>query len=272
VSLFVVGAILLYAQDKTAQDEPPALAPPNQTAVDLNNQGVALRLALRPAEASDAFLRALKIAEETGGERLLATVLGGLGATLVDQGEFARAEPVLRRSLALFEKTAGPDSIEAGEAANNLAMVYRKNGELAQAEAQLERALPLMENHLGRDSPTLALALKNMFIVLAEQKRWDDAEPYLMRALEIAKALPESVQLAEIEENLALLEAHRGQFREAAQTMELVIAIEERTLKPEDPRVAQSLESYSGYLKKTNQKAQARLAAERAKAIRRTNF
>ncbi len=38
--------------------------------------------------------------------------------------------------------------------------------------------------------------------------------------------------------------------------MELVIAIEERTLRPQDPRVAQSLKSYSSYLKKINQRAQ----------------
>jgi tetratricopeptide (TPR) repeat protein len=235
--LIVFGATLAYTQQ-------------NQTAADLNNSGVALRLASRPAEASEAFSRALKIAEDTGDQRLLATALGGLGAALVDLGEFARAQPVLRRSLALFEMTAGPDSLEAAEAANNLAMVYRKNGELAQAQAQLERALPLMEKYLGRDHPVLAMAFNNMFIVLAEQKQWDLAEPYLLRALEIAKALPESVQLAEIEENLALLEAHRGQFHEAAQTMQLVIAIEERTLRPQDPRVAQSHKSYSNYLKK----------------------
>ncbi len=253
-----------------------------QTAADLNNSGVALRLAARAAEAIEAFSRAIKIAEDTGDQRLLATALGGLGATLVDLGEFARAQPVLRRSLALFEKTAGPDSIEAGEAANNLAMVYRKNGDLVQAQAQLERALPLMEKYLGSGNAALALAFNNMFIVMVEQKRaeqkqWDLAEPYVMRALEIAKALPESVQLAEIEENLALLEAHRGQFHEAAQTMELVIAIEERaiearTMRPEDPRLAQSFESYSGYLKKINLRAQARQAQDRAKAIRRTFF
>jgi tetratricopeptide (TPR) repeat protein len=275
-SLLVFGAMLAYTQNNP-QSKP-------QDAVALNNSGVALRLASRPTEASEAFRRALKIAGDTGDDRLLATVLGGLGATLVDLGEFARAQPVLRRSLALFEKTAGPDSIEAGEAANNLAMVYRKNGDLAQAQMQLERALPLMEKYLGNDSPALAMAYNNMFIVLverkeaerkeaerkeADEKQWANAELYLMRALEIAKVLPESVQLAEIEENLALLEAHRGQFHEAAQTMELVIAIEERTLKPEDPRMAQSLESYSGYLKKINRKAQARLAADRAKAIRR---
>src|SRR5271169_1995977 len=145
---------------------------PAETASALNNSGVALRLASRPTEAIETFNRALKIAENTGDERLLATVLGGLGATLVDLEEFARAQPVLRRSLALFEKTSGPDSIEAGEAANNLAMVYRKNGDLAQAQAQLERSLPLLQKYLGNGNAVLALALNNMFIVLAEQKQW----------------------------------------------------------------------------------------------------
>lgn len=263
--LAVVGAMVAYPQGAV------------QDAAALNNSGVALRLASRPSEAIEAFNRALKIAEDSGDQRLLATVLGGLGATLVDLGEFARAQPVLRRSLALFEKTAGPDSIEAGEAANNLAMVYRKNGDLAQAQVQLEHALPLMERSLGGQNPALAMAFKNMFIVLAEQKRWDDAEPYLLRALEVAKALPESFQLAEIEENLALLQAHRGQFHEAAQTMQQVIAIEDRTLRREDPRLAlsarvQSLESYSAYLKKSNQRAQARQVEDRAKAIRRAGL
>jgi hypothetical protein len=112
----------------------------------------------------------------------------------------------------------------------------------------------------------------NMFAVLAEQKQWDSAEPYLMRAMEIARNLPESVQLAEVEQNLALLEAHRGEFREAAQIMGDVIAIEGRTLNVDDPRIAQSLATYSGYFANINQKAQARQAQERRRAIRRTTF
>ena len=256
--------MLAYAQSSSPDGQ--------ATAAALNNSGVALRLASRPAEAIEAFNRAVKIADDTGDQRLLATALGGLGATLVDLGEFARAQPVLRRSLALFEKTTGPNSIEAGEAANNLAMAYRKNGDLTQAQALQERALRLMENNLASDSPALALAFNNMFIVLAEQKRWNVAEPYLLRALEIAKAIPESLQLAEIEENMALLDAQHGQFHEAAQIMEQVITIEGHTMRPDDPRVAQSLESYSTYLKKINQRAQARQAQDRAKAIRRTIF
>ena len=118
----------------------------------------------------------------------------------------------------------------------------------------------------------VAKTFNNMFVVLAEQKQWDSAEAYLMRAMEIARSLPESVQLAEVEENLALLEAHRGEFREAAQIMGDVIAIEGRMLSVDDPRIAQALATYSGYFAKINQKAQSRQAQERRRAIRRTTF
>ena len=118
----------------------------------------------------------------------------------------------------------------------------------------------------------VAKTFNNMFVVLAEQKQWDSAEPYLMRAMEIARSLPESIQLAEVEKNLALLEAHRGEFREAAQIMGDVIAIEGRTLSVDDPRIARSLATYSAYFAKINQKAQARQAQERRRAIRRTTF
>ena len=228
-----------------------------------------MRLAGRPAEAMAKFNGAIKLAEAAGDDRLLATALGGLGSALVDQGEFARAQPVLRRSLALFEKRTGADSLETGAAANNLAMVYRKSGDLPQAQAQLERALPSMEKHLDPHSVELETAFNNMFIVLAEQKQWDPAEPYVLRALAIAKAVPENPLRADVEENLALLQAHRGQFREAVETMEQVIAIEERTLGTGSSRLAESLESYAAYLKKNSQKAEARRAEERARGIRR---
>ncbi len=185
-----------------------------EVAAALNNLGVALRLAGRPAEADPIFRRALEIAEPSNDRRLLATVLGGLGATLVDRAEYARAEPVLRRSLAIFEAVVGPDSLESAEAANNLAMLYRRTGELARAEEQLERALPLMERHLGGFDSSLAIALNSMFVVLAEQQEWDRAEPYLRRALIIGQEVfPDSAQMTEFRQNLALLNAHRARAK-----------------------------------------------------------
>ncbi len=238
----------------------------------LNNLGVSLRRASRPAEALPKFNDAIKIAEDSGNDRLLAAALAGLGAALVDLGEFARAQPVLRRSLSIFEKTTGSDSLETGAAANNLAMVYRKTGDFVQAQAQLEHALPLMEKYLGPKSRELEIALNNMFDVLAEQQAWDQAEPYVERALEIAKRLPDDALLADIQENMALLLAHQKQFREAARTMHDVIGLEERILEPDDRRLARSLDTYAGYLKKIGQKSEARRVEERAKTIRRAGL
>lgn len=267
--LLACGALLAFAQSAgttlntgTTLNNGPAL----------NNLGVQMRLSFRPADAIVQFNAAIQLAESSGDDRLLATALGGLGASLVDQGEFARAEPVLRRSLAIFEKITGPDSLETGEAANNLAMTYRKDGDLAHAQAQLERALPLMQMHLDPHSAELEIAFNNMFIVLAEQKHWDQAEPYVRHALEIALMRPEDANRADIEENLALLQAHRAQYRDAVKTMERVIGIEERTLGPDDQRLARSLESYAAYLRKTNQKPQAQQAEQRARLMRRAGL
>jgi tetratricopeptide (TPR) repeat protein len=267
--LFACGAMLAFAQAGSSSG--PGFIKQSEGA-SLNNRGVELRRESRPAEAILQFNAAIRIADAAGDNRLLATALGGLGASLVDEGEFARAEPVLRRSLALFEKISGPDSLETGEAANNLAMLYRKDGDLARAQAQLERALPLMQMYLKPRSTELEIACNNMFIILAEQKKWDQAEPFVQRALEIATALPESPDAADVEENLALLQAHRGQYRAAAQTMQQVIGIEERTLGPESPRLAGSLESYAGYLRKISQKSAAEQAERRARELRRAGL
>lgn len=249
-----------------------AFSASGQDATTLNNEGVQLRLASRPAEAIFKFNAAIRIAQDSGDERLLAAALGGLGASLVDEGEISRAQPVLRRSLALFEKSTGADSLETGEAANNLAMVYRKSGDLAQAQALLERALPLMQKFLASASQELEIAFNNMFIILAEQKKWDQAEPYLKQALEISATLPVGPTEADVEENLALLQSHRRQFRDAAQTMQRVIAVEEKTLGPENQRLAESLESYAAYLRKNGQKAEAANAERRARTIRRAGL
>lgn len=226
----------------------------------------------QPAGTTADFNAAIKIADASGDTHLLAAALGGLGASLANQAEYVRAEPVLRRSLALFEKTSGPDSLETAEAANNLAMVYRKTGELAQAQAQLTRALPVLEAHLDPHCHELSIAFNNMFILLAEQKQWDQAEPYLRRALAIARALPESPDQADIEQNLALLQAHRGHFEDAAESVRRAIAIEERTLGPEDARLAPALETYAAYLRKIGHKSEARKAEQRARQLSHTGL
>ena len=265
-----VEAVELYTRALQLREQQLGPHHPDVAAA-LNNLGVALRLDGHPADADLAFRRALSIAEECFDQRLLATILGGLGANLVDEGELDRAEPVLRRSLSLFEKSAGPESVEAAEAGNNLAMLYRRSGKLARAQEQMEHSLPVLQKHIAQIPREFAKALNGMFVILVEQNDWDRAEPYVRQALEIgAQVFPESIQMAEFRENLALLAAHRGEFQAAAALQGDAISQKQQLLGAMDPQLAESLDLYSTYLKKINQKSEAKRAEARAKEIRRT--
>ncbi len=232
------------------------------------NLATVLHTGGRETEAEQLLRRALPAAEAAGDQKATAAALNCLALVLVEMGERARAEPVLRRAQALFEHEFGAESIEVAKATNNLAMLYRLEGEYARAEAMMHRALPVYEKVLGPNHPLFAGVLNNMFTVLGEQKRYDDGEPYLRRALEIGeKAFPETARLAMMRANLASLEAGRGHYDIAAKILESVITLQEKTLGPNHPQLATSLENYSVVLRQLHQKTEAKRSENRANAI-----
>lgn len=234
----------------------------------LNNLAGIIRQQGRYADGDALLRRALEIAEKSTDTRVTATILNTLGLNLMDQRENARAEPVLRRSRAMFEQAFGVDSMEVAKCATNLAFVYRQRSEIAKAEAEQRRALEIMEKHLGDQHPLLVSAWNNLFTILVLQDRVEEGEPYLRKALEIGeRAFPSSPTMAQIRANLATLEARRGRYAEAARILEGVIAAQERLLGADHPSLASSLTNYSEVLKKLRQNTQAKRAQARANAI-----
>jgi hypothetical protein len=93
----------------------------------------------------------------------------------------------------------------------------------------------------------------------------------LRRALQIGEQVfPDSVQMAEFRENLALLAAHHGEFQAAASLLGEAITAKEQILGAKAPQLVESLDTYSAYLKKINQKSEAKRAEARAKEIRKS--
>jgi len=222
----------------------------------------------RYSEADPLLRRALLIAEHSGDERQVATILNSLGLNLMNSGQRARAEPVLRRSLALFERLDDGESVDVGKVVNNLSMLYRFDGKPGKAETELKRALPIFEKNLGPGHPQVASTLNNLFTVIAEQHRHDEAEPYLRRALAIGEeACPDSMITTQIRANLASFLAARGRFQEAAQILEDVIARQERLYGPRHPLLANSLANSSVVLGRLHHKAEAKRAENRANSI-----
>jgi hypothetical protein len=56
------------------------------------------------------------------------------------QGQYAQAEPLCKRSPAIWEKTLGPDHPSVATSLENMAQLYRKSGQEKTAEALENRA------------------------------------------------------------------------------------------------------------------------------------
>jgi tetratricopeptide (TPR) repeat protein len=234
----------------------------------LNNVAGILRQQGRYSDADALLRRALEIAEPSTDLRLTATILNTLALTLMDLHETARAEPVLRRSRALFEQVAGVDSLEVAKSTTNLANLYRQHNQAARAEVEQRRAIAIIEKQLGLEHPLLATACNNLFTILSLQDREEEGEPYLRRAIALGeRAFPSGAPMLQIRANLATLEARRGRYPEAARILEEVIAAQERLLGSDHPSVGSSLARYSEVLKKLHQNGPAKRAQERANAI-----
>ena len=228
-----------------------------------------LHFAARDAEAEPLMQRAVAIARDSGDKKLMGLMLNILGIVLSGEGQKARAEPVLRRSVALLEEAQGEDDILVGKAANNLATLYLDTQQYAKADQEMARAIPIYERVLGPWDPELAMALgDNMFTIMVAQNRTAEGEPYLRKALAIGeKVFPGTLRMANLQMCLAALEVSHDNFKEAAQLLEKVIATQERVLGTDHPELAHTLAGYSNVLSRLHQKSEAKSARNRANLI-----
>ena len=162
-----------------------------------------------------------------------ARLLNALAVLYHSQGQYAQAEPLCQRALAIWEKTLGSDHPDVATSLNNLAALYRTQGQYAQTEPLSQRALAIWEKTLGPDHPDVALSLNNLAELHRTQGRYAQAELLYRRALAIwERALgPEHPNVATCLENMAVLyrESGREEEEEAAALKKRAAAI--RVLK-----------------------------------------
>ena len=102
------------------------------------------------------------------------------------RGQYAEAEPLYKRSLAIMEKALGPDHPMVALSLNNLALLYRAMDRFAEAESLCyKRSLAIMEKALGPDHPDVATSLENLALLYRAIKREKEAEELEARAARI---------------------------------------------------------------------------------------
>lgn len=198
-----------------------------------------------------------------------ASLLNETACYLDDRAQYAEAEPLYLLSLAIREKSLGPDHPHVAASLNNLALLYKNQGRYTEAEPLYERALAIYEKHRGPGHLSVANSLNNLAGLYRAQSRYAEAEPLYQRSLAIREKVLdlEHPDVATNLNNLALLYHDQRRYAEAETLYKRALAIREKVLGLEHPDVATSLNNLAGVYSSQDRYAEAEPIYYRSLAV-----
>ena len=113
----------------------------------------------------------------------MAIRLNNLAQLLQATNRLAEAEPLMRRALAIDEKSYGPDHPKVATTSTISRMLLQATNRLAEAEPLMRRALAIFETSLGPDHPNTVTARNNLAaleaaLARAAGERWFIHRPH----------------------------------------------------------------------------------------------
>lgn len=236
----------------------------------LTNDALRLSEAKRYDEAVRLARRAVALREEGLGSNdpEVGVSLNNLGWLLGQQGDYAAAEPIQRRAIALLEKAHDP---RATLAVRNLALTLFRKGDRAAAEPLYRRVLATFERERGAEAPEVATSLSDLADVVEDRGDLAAGESLRRRALAIREKVlgPRHADTIAAVNDLAYLLTLRGDDAAAAVLYRRALAAREATLGPDHRDVADTLTGLARALEHELDFAGAEAALRRALAIER---
>ncbi len=174
-------------------------------------------------------------------------------------GNYTQAEPLLRRSLAIIEKTRhGGNRGQTARLLEILAMLYNSTGRYADAEPLLKRSLDIRERMQVRHPESIAFSLSLLAEVYHFTGRQAEAEPVMKRALEIWDKHDDYPPdgLAYSLTALARIYRNTGRFAEAEPLIRRSLEICEKSLGPDHQNVAFALNNLALVYRNTGRSAE----------------
>ena len=236
-----------------------------------NEAGKRLLGAAEFAAAEQAFIAAIREATLLGADNeRLATSLSHLGQLKTRQKEFAQAEALFRRALAIRERVLGKDHPSLIPAINNLASVQAAAGNVAQAEPLFRRALELNDRAFGQQHASAAAPLNSLARILFRRNDYAAAAPLLTRLLAIKEEAlgANHPEVAAILTSLARVRTAEGDHAAAEQLARRALAIREQTESANSPVIATSLDTLAEVCDARGKSDDALQLRARAQAIR----
>jgi hypothetical protein len=180
-----------------------------------------------------------------------ASSMTRVGMTLLKKGEYGKAEPRLKRALAVRKQLLGEAHPDVATSLNNLAGLYYSQGRYGEAEPLYLEALAMRKQLLGEAHPDVATSLNNLASLYDSQGRYGEAEPRYLEALAMRKQLLGEAHpdVANSLNNLAGLYKSQGRYGEAEPLYLEALAMKQQLLGEAHPDVASSLHNLAGLYK-----------------------
>jgi tetratricopeptide (TPR) repeat protein len=257
-----------------------ALKPPNarELALAYNSLGM-LDLGMGHYKAGESNLRqAMEFAGASVGENHpeAAGYAANLALALMAEGEFNRAETLLRRARFVIESRAGAGSLQLVNVLTGLTSVETALGKFAAAEECGQKAVGILRAHAA-DSASgnrgeIALVEVSLGGLYLREGKTAEADAILAPAVDEERRLFQTGRrLGDGIRMLALLRTQQQAWSTAEPLYREALGIYEAALGPEHPDIAPVLHEYAGVLKHQRApKDKVKSIEARARAIDRT--
>jgi tetratricopeptide (TPR) repeat protein len=213
-------------------------------------------------------------ADAAGIPQPTARLMNDLGLLLNAKALHAEAEPLLRRALAIDERSLGPSHPNVAIRLSNVAQLLKATNRLVEAEPLMRRAISIFEKDFGPEHPNVAAVLGNLAGLLQATDRLQEVEPLRRRALAIDEKFygPDHPEVATDLSNLALSLHAANRLVEAEPLIRRALAIDEKSFGVDHPKVAIRLNNLAGLLQATDRLIEAEPLMRRALAIDEKSF
>ncbi|WP_375771750.1 tetratricopeptide repeat-containing serine/threonine protein kinase [Archangium gephyra] len=248
--------------------EDPAVRATVETLLPQVDRLATLRMAGRYREALAPGEALLPRVEQVGYGPLVAQTLYEVASMKDQDGEYADAEALARRAIAVAAKSK--DLVMVAKA---WTLLFREVG-WRQARYQEAQGLTLaMESavEVADDDETRADSLNDQAIAFQEMGRYDEARSRYERVLELRKKVlgPEHPKVISAYNNLGVALGALGKYEEARAAYEQALTLRRKTLGPDNPLVANSYSNLGTALGQLGKHDEARDLYEHALAIRK---
>ena len=200
----------------------------------------------RMNDAAELYEKAVDVLSAKGEhETVVSVALNGWATSLIGMGDYAAAEPLLRRALQIDKNTIAETSDDHSQTLSNLGMLKFYDGKYADAEPLLRRTLEIREQLHPDDDLSVAESLTNL---AALYQAIDDAraEKLFERALHIQRRLGQPMDVARGLNNLALYYRVSGRYQQAEPLYQEAVNIKRLRADDDPASLAISLNNLAG--------------------------